>query len=273
MEARVRLPQVIDAAQRLARGLENPCRLVTLHRGIDQLHDDDGNRLGQSKKQHALRWAMFTRAYGAIEAFFNDILRGSDETRVIPLNPRKLHDAGVKQDVRLVTNDWAVRTRALLQDRPGRRSRWVVYSGTHQLNAYLADMKMLRDLLNHGKDPRSGSNQSGALWPLADGRNSMRLMGAEDFIQACCDLASQTVLAFGGRAVDLPSWPEPKRSGLAAEPKPGFKLVPWSRGHQFAHRSPTQRLVCTGKWWSSATVRYLLLSEGTAVCLGDRIGH
>lgn len=46
MEAHVRLPHVIDAAQQLADGLENPCRLVTLHRDIDQLHDDDGNRLG-----------------------------------------------------------------------------------------------------------------------------------------------------------------------------------------------------------------------------------
>lgn len=226
MEAHARLSQVIDAAQQLAGGLENPCRLVTLHRDIDQLHDDDGNRLGQSKKQHALRWAVFTMAYGAIEAFFNDILRDNDDTRVIPLNPGRLRDAGAKQDVRLFTNEWAVRTRALLQDRPGRRSRWVVYSGTQQLNAYLSDMKMLRDLLNHGQDPRSVSNKSGALWPLADGRNSMRLMGAEGFIQACCDLASQTVLAYGGRAEDLPKWPEPKRSGLAAEPKPDLKLVP-----------------------------------------------
>lgn len=87
MEAHARLSQVIDAAQQLAGGLENPCRLVTLHRDIDQLHDDDGNRLGQSQKQHALRWAVFTMAYGAIEAFFNDILRGNDDTRIIPLNP------------------------------------------------------------------------------------------------------------------------------------------------------------------------------------------
>lgn len=226
MEAHVRLPHVINAAKQLAEGLENPCRLVTLHRDIDQLHDDYGNRLGQSKKQHALRWAVFTMAYGAIEAFFNDILRGNDDTRVIPINPGKLRDAGAKQGVSLFTNDWAVRTRALLQDRPGWRSRWVVYSGTQQLNAYLSDMKMLRDLLNHGQDPRSVSNKSGALWPLADGRNSMRLMGAEGFIQACCDLASQTVLAYGGRATDLPKWPEPKRSGLAAEPRPGLELAP-----------------------------------------------
>lgn len=226
MDAHIRLPPVIDTAQQLADGLENPCRLVTLHRDIDQLHDEDGNRLGQSKKQHALRWAVFTMTYGAIEAFFNDTLRGNEDTRVIPLNPGKLRDAGTKQDVRLFTNDWAVRTRALPKDRPGRRSRWVVYSGTQQLNAYLADMKMLRDLLNHGQDPRLVSNKSGALWSLADGRNSMRLMGAEGFIQACCDLASQTVLAHGGRVEDLPRWPEPKRSALAAEPKPNLKLVP-----------------------------------------------
>lgn len=54
----------------------------------------------------------------------------------------------------------------------------------------------------------------------------MRLMGAEGFIQACCDLASHTVVAYGGRASDLPKWPEPKRSGLAAEPKPDLELVP-----------------------------------------------
>ncbi len=226
MGAHVLLPNVIAASHHLAGGLEDPCRLITLHRDINRLYDDGGNRLGQSKKQHALRWAVFTMAYGAIEAFFNDILRGDDETRVIPLNPGRLRDAGAKQDVRLFTNDWAVRTRALLQDRPGRRSRWVVYSGTQQLNAYLGDMKMLRDLLNHGQDPRLVSNKSGALWPLADGKNSMRLMGAEGFVQASCDLASQTVLAYGGGILDLPSWPEPKRSGLAAEPKPGLKLVP-----------------------------------------------
>lgn len=225
MRTHTQLPHVTEAAQQLAAGLENPCHLVALHRDIDHLHDDDGNRLGQSKKQHALRWAVFTMTYGAIEAFFNDILRGNDDTRVVPLIPSKLRDAGLKQDVRLFTKNWALRTRALLQGRPGRRSHWVVYSGTQQLNLYLKDMKMLRDLLSHGQDPRSVSNKSGALWPIADGKNSLRLMGAEGFIQACCDLASQTVHAYGGRAVDLPSWPEPKRSGLSAEPKPGLKLV------------------------------------------------
>ena len=101
MEAHVRLPHVIGAAQQLADDLENPCRLVTLHRDIDQLHDGEGNRLGKSKKQHALRWAVFTMAFGAIKAFFNEIWRSNDDTRVIPLNPSRFRDAVAKQDVRL----------------------------------------------------------------------------------------------------------------------------------------------------------------------------
>ncbi|WP_129667126.1 hypothetical protein [Phytoactinopolyspora endophytica] len=87
-------------------------------------------------------------------------------------------------------------------------------------------MKKLRDLLNHGQDPRKATNESGALWPLARGGHSMRLMGAEGFIQACCDLAAQTVLAYGGDVSNLPAWPEPERSGLSAEKRPRLKLLP-----------------------------------------------
>jgi hypothetical protein len=54
----------------------------------------------------------------------------------------------------------------------------------------------------------------------------MRVMGAEGFIQAACDLAGQTVLAFGGSADDFPTWPEPVRSGLSAEPRPSLPLLP-----------------------------------------------
>ncbi len=53
----------------------------------------------------------------------------------------------------------------------------------------------------------------------------MRLMGAEGFIQACCDLASQTVLAHGGSPGDFPEWPEPERSGLSAERRPSLPLL------------------------------------------------
>ncbi|MHA7618906.1 hypothetical protein ACX12M_10345 [Cellulosimicrobium cellulans] len=226
MPENARLPLVVDAAHALARGLANPCLLVTLHRDIDKVHGIDGRRLGSSKKQYALRWAVFSMAYGALEAFFNDVLREPTNTRALPLNPDKLRNAGSKQGVRLFTNEWGLRTRALKWDATDGRSRWKIYAGSQDLAAYLADMKCLRDLLTHGQDPTKATNASGALWPLAGGGNSMRLMGAEGFIQACCDLASQTVLAYGGSTSDLPEWPEPERSGLSAEKRPQLVLLP-----------------------------------------------
>lgn len=226
MPKNARLPLVVDAAHALAHGLTNPSLLVTLHRDIDKLDGVDGRRLGSSKKQYALRWAIFSMSYAALESFFNDILREPSDTRSLPLNPDKLRNAGNKHGVRLFTNEWGVRTRALSWKTTDRRSRWMIYAGTQELAAYLADMKYLRDLLTHGQDPTKATNKSGALWPLASGGNSMRLMGAEGFIQACCDLASQTVLAYGGSAGDLPEWPEPGRSGLSAEKRPKLKLLP-----------------------------------------------
>ena len=197
---------------------------MTLHRDIDGLHGLDGHRLGRSSKQYALRWAVFTMTFAALEAFFNDAVRDPSSPRTLPMHPDKLRLAGERYGVRLFTNAWGVRTRTQMPF-GGKRSRWVVYSGTQALNAYLADMKRLRDLLNHGQDPRSAENTSGALWPLARGGNSMRVMGAEGFIQASCDLAAQTVLAFGGSTSDIPTWPEPARSGLSAEPRPALKLL------------------------------------------------
>lgn len=202
----------------------NATLLLTLHRDIDALRGLDGRRLGSSSKQYALRWAIFTMAYAALEGFFNDVLREPSNPRALPLNPDKLRRAGERDGVRLFTNDWGVRTRTQIPS-GGKRSRWVVYSGTPALNAYLGDMKSLRDLLSHGQDPRKVSNVSGALWPLAKGGNSMRVMGAEGFVQATCDLAEQTVLAFGGGTHDFPTWPEPARSGLSAEPRPPLKLL------------------------------------------------
>lgn len=163
--------------------------------------------------------------YSALEAFFNDVVSDAGHPRTIPLNPDKIRTAGERHSVRLFANDWGVRTRAQRRG-AGNRSRWVVFSGRQQLGSYLADMKKLRDLLSHGQDPTTTSNLSGALWPLAGGRNSMRLMGAEGFIQAACDLAAQTILAFGGTLDDLPEWPEPVRSGLSREPVPGLTLLP-----------------------------------------------
>ncbi|MBN9738068.1 MULTISPECIES: hypothetical protein [Pseudonocardia] len=224
MSAHPRLPIVLEAASSLAAGLVNPTLLVTLHRDIDELEGLDGRRLGRSNKQYALRWAIFTMSYAALESFFNDILRDTASQRTLPVNPDKLRSAGDKHGVKLFTSDWGLRTR-VKGTSAGNRSRWVVYSGKQELVAYLADMKNLRDLLAHGSDPNKVSNASGALWPLINGGNSMRLMGAEGFIQAAGDLAAQTVLAFGGEADDVPVWPEPARSGLSAEPRPVLKLL------------------------------------------------
>lgn len=226
MNAHPRLPEVIKAADDLAAGLVNATVLLTLHRDIHDLDGLDGHRLGRSAKQYALRWAIFSMTYAASEAFFNDVLRDPSSPRALPLHPDKLRQAGERLEVKLFTNEWQVRTRATKIGAGSRRSRWMVYSGTQSLNAYLGDMKSLRDLLSHGQDPRGASNVSGALWPLANGGNSMRVMGAEGFVQAACDLASQTILAFGGTTHEVPSWPEPARSGLSAEPRPTLKLLP-----------------------------------------------
>jgi hypothetical protein len=225
MQAHDRLPDIVSAARDLSAGLVNATLLISLHRDIDSLHGLDGYRLGRSSKQYALRWAIFTMTYAALEAFFNAVVRDVGNARTLPLHPDKLRHAGERHGVTLFTNDWGVRTRAT-NDRAGSRSRWVVYSGTQALNAYLGDMKNLRDLLSHGQDPRRVSNDSGALWPLQGGGYSLRVMGAEGFVQAACDLADQTILAFGGSADDFPSWPEPLRSGLSAEPRPKLKLLP-----------------------------------------------
>jgi hypothetical protein len=219
------LPAVIDAANALSAGLRNPSLLVGLHRDIDGLTGKDGKSLGRSAKQYALRWGIFTMSYAAVEAFFNDVLAlDPSRTRHLPLNPDKLRHVGQQHAVRLFTNDWGVRTR-ILGNAPGNRSRWKAYVGTQEVQLYLADMKNLRDILSHGGDPYAVSNRSGALWPLKSGGHSMRLMGAEGFIQACCDLASQTVLAYGGDFADLPEWPEPERSGLSAERRPSLPLL------------------------------------------------
>lgn len=220
------LSHVIDMAHSLAASLENPSLLVTLHRDIDGLRGRDGKSLGRSAKQYALRWSVFTMTYAATESFFNDVLNsGRPKARHLPLSPDKLRGEAAKQGVQLFTNDWGLRTRT--QGRgAGNRSRWALYLGTQAVREYLADMKNLRDILSHGGDPFVASNASGALWELANGGHSMRLMGAEGFIQACTDLAAQTILAYGGDSNHVPVWPEPERSGLSAEKRPGLPLIP-----------------------------------------------
>lgn len=221
------LSDVLKAANGLAAGLVDPTLLVTLHRDIDELHGKDGKRLGRSPKQYALRWGIFSMTYAATEAFFNDIVGdAASKSRPVPLRPDRLRTEAQKHGIKLFTNDWGVRTRIQVPA-SGSRSRWATYVGTQQVRIYLSDMKNLRDILSHGADPWSVSNESGAMWPLADGKgNSMRLMGAEGFLQACTDLAGQTILAYGGGLSDIPIWPEPARSGLSAEKRPGLPLLP-----------------------------------------------
>lgn len=100
-----RLPDVVEAAKSLAAGLFNPSLLVTLHRDINKLSGLDGRNLGRSAKQYALRWAIFTMSYAALEAFFNDVLRDPADTRTIPVSTDRLRNAGNKHGVRLFTND------------------------------------------------------------------------------------------------------------------------------------------------------------------------
>jgi hypothetical protein len=216
---------VLQAANRLSTSLVNPVLLVTLHRDIDGLAGKDGEPLGRTAKQYALRWGIFSMAYAAIEGFFNDaLITGSPRSRPIPLSPDKLRAEADKGDVKIFTNEWGVRTVT-----PGlfhwSRARWRSYVGTQALRHYLADMKSLRDLLNHGGDLKSVSNESSALWPVAGG-HSMSIMGVEGFIQACTDLAVQTTLAYGGTLDQLPAWPQPQRSGLSAEKRPPLPLIP-----------------------------------------------
>ena len=219
------LAPVVEAAERLAVSLRTPALLITLHRDINDVAGLDGRRLRGSKKQQALRWGIFTLTYSATEAFFNDVLTPTQAgRRLIPLNPDKLRDAGQRRGVDLFTNGWGVRTRTPGMF-PGQRPRWRTYVGVTGVRQYLADMKSLRDLLSHGGDPFAATNLSGALWVQNKG-NSMTLIGAEGFLQACCDLASQTLLAYGGDLSVFPEWPEPHRSGLSAGARPTLPLLP-----------------------------------------------
>ena len=219
------LAKVLAAAERLSTSLVNPTLLVSLHRDLEGLKGKDGKSLARSSKQYALRWGTFMLVFAALEGFFNDALTvGPPRNRPIPVNPDKLRVEGDRFPVKIFTNDWGVRTVT-----PGlaswSRPRWRTYVGSQDLRLYLGDLKSLRDRLGHGGDVGSASNDSLALWPVSGG-HSMSIMGVEGFIQATTDLASQTVLAFGGTIGQLPAWPEPQRSGLSAEKRPHLPLLP-----------------------------------------------
>jgi hypothetical protein len=210
-----RLPVVLEEAEVLSTRLDIPVRMVSAHR-----------ELKQGRNQYAVRWGAFLLAYAPTEGFFNAVLaHRSGNNRVLPLNPDKVRRVAKEADgVDIFSQVWSVRTRTLHPGR-GNRSRWHTYAGVNDIRDYLADMKSLRDLLSHGGDPYGATNTSGALWEVKKGA-SMRLMGVEGFIQACCDLAGQTILAYGGRLDQIPGWPEPERSGLSAEKRPPLTLLP-----------------------------------------------
>src|SRR5262245_25543192 len=63
-------------------------------------------------------------------------------------------------------------------------------------------MKTLRDLLSHGRDPVTVTNDGHTLWTVRGGW-SLRLMGVEGFIQFVEDLAEQALLEADAVAVEL----------------------------------------------------------------------
>lgn len=219
------LPAVIGAAHVLAKRFEIPSQMITLHRDLHRAKMPDGSAL-RGTKQYTLRWGTFLLVYAPAEGFFNEILGHRAATnRTLPLNPDKIRDAVQKKHgVATFDRNWGLRTRTLRGER-GNRSDWEIYLGPQRVRDYLSDMKSLRDLLGHGGDPYQATNASGAFWVTKQGA-SMRLMGVEGFMQACTDLAAQTILAYGGQLSDVPGWPEPERSTLSAETRPPLPLLP-----------------------------------------------
>ncbi len=74
-------------------------------------------------------------------------------------------------------------------------------------------MKGLRDLLSHGADPVTVTNDGRTLWK-ARGGWSLLMMDVEGFIQFVKDLAEQALLEAGVPLQRVPTWPEPQRSGF-----------------------------------------------------------
>jgi hypothetical protein len=82
-------------------------------------------------------------------------------------------------------------------------------------------MKMIRDLLSHGGDPLTVTNEGRTLWKVHGGW-SLRLMGVEGFIQFVEDLAEQAVLEAGVLLEKVPTWPEPQHSGISLSGLPSL---------------------------------------------------
>jgi hypothetical protein len=196
-----------SAGEELARRLRIPCDIVDVH------------RLNDSRKKifASLRYGAFLLAYAPLEGFFTTLTGYADRNpgHALPLNLDKIQHELDSQwaDAKFQANLWEGRTRQH-PTRPGRRSEWT-HLMSKRLKDYMSDMKALRDLLSHGGDPYSVTNEARTLWPLRDGRWSLRLMGVEGFIQLTEDLAEQALLEAGVPPGGIPTWPEPQRSGIS----------------------------------------------------------
>lgn len=200
---------VNDALAELADRLQIPCDIIAVHRA-------DTSRGGRERKYTSLRYGAFLLAYAPFEAFL-DQLTGYRATkgRVLGTSPDRVREAfRSSHGVANVTQGWKARTRVAPKPGTGGRSPWEQLEGD-RLRDYLGDMKHLRDLLGHGKDPRLVANTAGTLWQLRDGRSSMRLMGVEGWIQAVQDLAVETAIAVAGSAVVVPAWPTHPSTGAS----------------------------------------------------------
>jgi hypothetical protein len=208
---------VVDLAEsaggELALRLRIPCDIVDVHR----LNDS------RARIYSSLRYGAFLLAYAPFESFFTQLTQyaGRASGRALPLNLDKIQRELDLQwpDARFQTNLWEGRTRQQ-PTRPGSRSEWAHLRGG-RLKDYLSDMKRLRDLLSHGGDPVTVTNDGRTLWQVRGGW-SLRLMGVEGFIQFVEDLAEQAILEAGVPLERIPTWPELQRSGISLSGLPSL---------------------------------------------------
>lgn len=202
-----------SAGGELALRLRIPCDIVDVHRSNDS----------RAKIYSSLRYGSFLLAYAPLESFFTQLTQYATRAngRALPLNLDKIQRELALQwpDARFQANLWEGRTRQQ-PTRPGSRSEWAHLKGG-PLKDYLSDMKRLRDLLSHGGDPVSVTNDSRTLWKVRGGW-SLRLMGVEGFIQFIEDLAEQALLEAGVPLETVPTWPEPQRSGISLSGLPSL---------------------------------------------------
>jgi hypothetical protein len=209
-----------EALQELARKLVIACDVIAVHRDV-------GGRLGgRERKWASLRYGAFLLAYAPFEAFFDELTDyRATKNRNLGTSRDRIRGACQKRlGISDATSLWKARMRVPPLG-AFTRTRWETLEG-ERLTAYLSDMMSLRNLLSHGADPTDVTNESKTLWPLANGKFSMRLTSVEGFIWAVEDIATCTGLAIAGKEVVVPDWPRPLESGISSRGRPGnpYKL-------------------------------------------------